>query len=101
MIEKQDDSWDDGRVIASMDVDGMRQGLFRVRWDRHKKTTKKEVDPSLSEPVKKKKEADLYLTKKETSLMMRGMWMAYLVVGGIFALVFGLFFLFCQYVWFR
>ena len=78
---------DDGRVISSMNVDGMP-------WYNEKK--------SLFGGPKKEKEQpnnELPLTKQETRAMMCGVFAAALLVAGVFALAALLFILFCVHVW--
>ncbi len=85
---KQEEFEDDGRTIAPMDVDGMRESMFRFRRKRsgeQKQAGKKEETP---------------LTKREAQLMSRGIWLAYALTGLIFLGFFALFLLFCQFVWF-
>ena len=80
---------DDGRVISSMNVDGMP-------WYDGKK--------SLFGNTKKKKERpedELHLTKQETRAMMGGVFAAALLVAGVFALAALLFILFCVHVWLK
>lgn len=87
---------DDGRTIAPMDVDGMRDGLFhhrRKRFDERRGTEDKNGEP-------KEKQPETPLTKKEAQLVTRGIWLAYALTGLIFLGFFALFFLFCQFVWF-
>lgn len=82
---------DDGRVISSMNVDGMP-------WYR----AKSKDDPLEAERMRLKREEDeLQLTKKEKRAMMGGVFAAALLVAGVFALAGLLFILFCLYVWFK
>ena len=80
---------DDGRVISSMNVDGMP-------WYDEKKSlfggTKKQ---------KERPEDELHLTKQETRAMMGGVFAAALLVAGVFALAALLFILFCVHVWLK
>ena len=76
---------DDGRVIASMNVDGMpwyqRSQLFE--------RNKREQASDFSD-----------LTKEETREIVKGAMKASLLIAGIFILAMLLFILFCLYVWF-
>ncbi len=87
---------DDGRTIAPMDVDGIRDGLLHHRRKRPGQkdgTEEKNGEPNAKQP-------EIPLTKREAKLVTRGIWLAYAVTGLIFLGFFALFFLFCQFVWF-
>lgn len=79
---KYDD--DDGRVIVPMDVDGM-PGFFK-----RPKTGEEDI------PQKK-----LELTKEEGRAVTGGVLKAAFAVLLVYAVVFALFILFCQFVWFK
>lgn len=87
---KRDDWVDDGRVIANMDVDGMpytfRRGTRR-NYDAFGKV-KRKPDP-------------VDLTGKEKRAIAWGAASAYLLVLGVFVVVFGLFLLFASKVWLK
>ena len=80
---------DDGRTIANMNVEGMP-------W----------YNPTLSDASSKNAETpDVVkvsddLTPKEKMAMTKGVLWAALLVGGVFALGFTIFILFCVFVWF-
>ncbi len=78
--KKYDD--DDGRSYADMNVDGMP-------WYRPKQQ---------SAPEKQEK---IELSSEQGRSAMRGALLAALLVAGIFALVFFLFLLFCDVIWFK
>lgn len=80
---------DDGRVIASMNVDGMP-------WVNHEQKTFGEPNQTVGAS-----QSDLQLTPKETRAMMRGVFAAALLVAGVFALAALLFVLFCVHVWLK
>jgi len=77
---------DDGRVISSMNVDGMP-------WYNEK--------PTFEKGEKKSDFDDLQLTKKEKRAMLGGVFAAALLVAGVFALAAFLFILFCVHVWLK
>ena len=85
---KRDDREDDGHVIANMDVDGMpytfRRGKRR-NYDAFGKVKQK------SDPID--------LTRMEKRAIAWGAASAYLLVLGVFVVVFGLFLLFASKVW--
>ena len=79
---------DDGRTIANMNVDGMP-------W----------YNPVKSDIPENTKASDVVkvnddLTLKEKAAMTKGVLLAGLLVGGVFALAFTIFILFCAFVWF-
>ena len=78
---------DDGRVIVPMDVDGM-PGFFKR-------------PKSSSEPGNGKQGEKLQLTKEEGRAITGGALKAAFLVGAVFMVVFALFILFCQFVWFK
>ncbi len=80
---------DDGRVIASMNVDGMPWYMGEAA-GREKKFPKSESSSDLSD-----------LTRGETWEIIKGTVKAGLLIGSIFIAAAGLFILFCIYVWFR
>ncbi len=98
---KKDFPDDDNRVIAPMDVEGMRDSMFHVRRNRMKEL-REDAGVNIPEGAEgKDTKESVALTEKEQKLLTRGMWMAYLVTGLVFLGVFALFFLFCEFVWFR
>ena len=76
---------DDGRVIASMNVDGMPWYQRSQRFDRNKREQASDFSD---------------LTKEETREIVKGAMKASLLIAGIFILAMLLFILFCLYVWF-
>ena len=78
---KYDD--DDGRVIVPMDVDGM-PGFF--------KRPKTEGDEA---------QQKIELTKEEGRAVTGGVLKAAFVILLVYGVVFAVFILFCQFVWFR
>ena len=83
-MKKKTHDDDDGRVIASMNIDGMP---WYVRGRRQEKP---ESASDLSD-----------LTKEENRAIVLGAMKAGLTVGSVFFIVFLLFILFCFFVWFR
>ena len=79
---------DDGRTIANMNVEGMP-------WYNPAKSE----TPDTSESSGTVKVGD-DLTLKEKMAMTKGVLLAALLVGGVFALGFTIFILFCVFVWF-
>lgn len=89
MRKRKRDEWvDDGRVIASMDVDGvpntLRRGARR-NFDAFGKRRQK------SEPID--------LTRKEKRSIAWGATSAYLLVLAVFAIAFALIFLIASWLW--
>lgn len=82
--ERKSFDGDDGRVVAKMNVDGMP---WYMRAERKKKT---QTNDDFSD-----------LTKEETRAIIGGAVKAGLLIGSVFFVVFGLFILFCVFVWFR
>lgn len=80
-MRKRRSEGDDGRVIASMNVEGMP-------WH----------SPRTESPQEGEK---IELTKAEKRAMLWGVLKASFLVLGIFALCFALFILFCDYIWLR
>ncbi len=74
---------DDGRVVANMNVEGMP-------WY-HPQAKNHEASSSQNE---------MELTRKEKFALTKGVLGAALLVGTIFFVVFGLFILFCVFIWF-
>lgn len=72
---------DDGHVIANMNVEGMP-------WYQPDKSEQKDSDFS-------------DLTRTEKRAMLRGIFAAAFLIGGIFLLAFFLFIVFCIKVWFK
>lgn len=89
-MSKREYDDDDGRVIVPMDVDGMPGvgGLF----GRKKATTGEEERP---------KTQKIQLTKQEGRAITGGVLKAAFVILAVYAVVFALFILFCQFVWFK
>lgn len=76
---------DDGRVIASMNVDGMPWYQLSQRFEHNKREQASDFSD---------------LTKEETREIVKGAMKASLLIAGIFILAMLLFILFCLYVWF-
>jgi hypothetical protein len=76
---------DDGRVIASMNVDGMPWYQRSERFDKHRREQASDFSD---------------LTKEETREIVKGALKASLMIAGVFILAMFLFILFCLYVWF-
>ena len=76
---------DDGRVIASMNVDGMPWYQRSQRFDRNKLEQASDFSD---------------LTKEESREIVKGAMKASLLIAGVFILAMLLFILFCLYVWF-
>ena len=76
---------DDGRVIASMNVDGMPWYQRSQRFDRNKLEQASDFSD---------------LTKEESREIVKGAMKAALLIAGVFILAMLLFILFCLYVWF-
>ena len=88
MKKKKPEFVDDGRTIANMNVDGMP-------W----------YNPAGSETSESTESSGIVrveddLTLKEKAAMTKGVLLAGLLVGGVFALGFTIFILFCVFVWF-
>jgi len=77
---------DDGRVIASMNVDGMPWYQKSPRQTAHNMHSSSDYED---------------LTKEETREIIKGALKASLLIVGIFILAMLLFILFCIFVWFR
>ena len=80
---------DDGRVVASMNVDGMP---WHIR-DGIKRREQEAQNPNRLDFSD--------LTEDETKEIVKGAMKAALLIGSIFMLGIGLFLLFCVFVWFR
>lgn len=76
---------DDGRVIVPMDIDGMPGFINRPK--------RTEEDGPQKEKIK--------LTKEEGRAVTGGVLKAAFTILIIYAVVFALFILFCQFVWFK
>ena len=76
---------DDGRVIASMNVDGMPWYQRSERFERNKREQASDFSD---------------LTKEETREIVKGALKASLLIAGVFILAMLVFILFCLYVWF-
>lgn len=76
---------DDGRVIASMNVDGMPWYQRSQRFDRNKREQASDFSD---------------LTKEESREIVKGAMKAGLLIAGVFILAMLLFILFCLYIWF-
>ena len=83
--KKKEPFVDDGRVIANMNVEGMP-------WYQEVPHTNSQKDGN---------EPPLEITRKEKAALMRGVLGAALFVAFIFIAVFGLFILFCVFVWLK
>lgn len=79
---------DDGRVIVPMDVDGM-PGF------RNRPKTSDDDDETVPQPQK------LQLTKEEGRAVTGGVLKAAFAILLVYGVVFALFILFCQFVWFK
>ncbi len=77
---------DDGRVIASMNVDGMPWYMGEAPGREKKPDSASDLSD---------------LTRGETWEIIKGTVKAGLLIGSIFMAAGGLFILFCIYVWFR
>jgi len=76
---------DDGRVIASMNVDGMPWYQRSQRFERNRREQASDFSD---------------LTKEETREIVKGAMRASLLIAGIFIVAMFLFILFCLYIWF-
>ena len=76
---------DDGRVIASMNVDGMPWHQRSQRFDRNRREQASDFSD---------------LTKEENREIVKGAMKAGLLIAGVFILAMLLFILFCLYIWF-
>lgn len=100
MKKKHDDSWDDGRKIADMNVDGMPWAASTML--RGKQRRLYEQDKSAAEPESHSENdpEPETLTKEETrSLAVTGM-IAGLAIALVFVAAAALFIWFCTSVWF-
>ena len=88
MKKKKHDFVDDGRTIANMNVDGMP-------W----------YNPAAPERTDKGSESEQHfndtLSFKEKVAMTKGVLMAALLIGSVFAVGFLVFILFCVFIWLR
>lgn len=80
---------DDGRVIASMNIDGMPWYQPSPSQRQEKLPSGRKSNPDFSD-----------LTKEETREIIKGAIKASLLIAGVFILGMLLFILFCLYVWF-
>ena len=76
---------DDGRVIASMNVDGMPWYQRSERLEQNKREQASDFSD---------------LTKEETREIVKGALKASLLIAGVFILAMFVFILFCLYIWF-
>ena len=76
---------DDGRVIASMNVDGMP---WYQRGERFEKSRREQASDFSD------------LTKEEEREIIKGAVKASLLIAGVFILAMLIFILFCLYIWF-
>ena len=76
---------DDGRVIASMNVDGMPWYQRGERFDRFRREQASDFSD---------------LTKEEEREIIKGAMKASLLIAGVFILAMLIFILFCLYIWF-
>ena len=86
MKKKKNDFYDDGRVIADMNVEGMP-------WYQKNRADCQPDAGGKNNPVS--------LSHKEKRALVRGVLGASFTVGIIYFGVFALFILFCIYVWFK
>lgn len=86
--KKKEPFVDDGRVISSMNVDGMPWYAGTSSIKENKEITKE--TPPLND-----------LTFKEKMAMIKGVLQATLLVGAIFGGAFFLFILFCLFIWLK
>lgn len=86
--KKKEEFFDDGRVIANMNVEGMRRSIIRRR-----------AFDEFGEIKEEKK--TFKLSKKEMKSMILGMATSYIMFGIVVFGFFGLFILFCVKVWFK
>jgi len=85
---KEDDFVDDGRVIASMNIDGMPRSIFRrTAFDEFGKTRQEIELPKLS--------------RSERISILLGVVTSYITFAVVVFGSFALFILFCTKVWFR
>ncbi len=85
---------DDGRTIASMNVEGMP-------WYRPEQTGQRLEEPENQEPREGASKAGTPLSRQEAREYTFGAMKAALLVTGVMCLGLVLFILFCQFVWFR
>ena len=76
---------DDGRVIASMNVDGMPWYQRGERFDKFRREQASDFSD---------------LTKEEEREIIKGAMKASLLIAGVFILAMLIFILFCLYIWF-
>ena len=76
---------DDGRVIASMNVDGMPWYQRGERFDKFRREQASDFSD---------------LTKEEEREIIKGALKASLLIAGVFILAMLIFILFCLYIWF-
>ena len=76
---------DDGRVIASMNVDGMPWYQRGKRFDKGRREQASDFSD---------------LTKQEEREIIKGAMKASLLIAGVFILAMLIFILFCLYIWF-
>ena len=86
--KKKKEFFDDGRVIANMNVEGMRRSIIRRR-----------AFDEFGEIKEEKK--TFKLSKEEMKSMILGMATSYIMFGIVVFGFFGLFILFCVKVWFK
>jgi len=86
--KQKNDFFDDGRVIADMNIDGMPGSVFRRKPFGHSwfKTETRETT---------------VLTKEQRRAIMQGIAASYIIFGVVFFGLFALFILFCTKVWFK
>ncbi|HHY81247.1 MAG TPA: hypothetical protein GX505_01020 [Clostridiales bacterium] len=85
---KEDDFVDDGRVIASMNIDGMRRSIFR-------RTAFDEFG------LKSEKTELRKLSKTERRSLLIGVIVSHIVFAAAVFGSFALFILFCTKIWFK
>ena len=85
MAKKKHYDDDDGRVIASMNVEGMPWYV-----EDHKRKQERRMNNDLND-----------LSKEETRAIIWGTVKAGLLIAGVFLVAALIFILFCIYIWFR
>ena len=85
MAKKKHYDYDDGRVIASMNVEGMPWYV-----EDHKRKQERQKNNDLSD-----------LSKEETRAIIWGTVKAGLLIASVFLIAAAIFILFCIHIWFR
>lgn len=84
----KDDFFDDGRVVANMDIEGMPGSMFKRK-------------PFIGLAAKKSKAEAETPSKDEHRAIIRGIATSYILFGVVFFGFLALFILFCKNVWFK